>query len=418
MRAISNEQKNYVSKLRIILNGFSNYLTKKKISELEIEEIMYDINLFLQEYHLGYSEVALDELDHTDFSSFFEDFVAKKWFGVSKNQVLSLCRSLKRFVEFLRETLNFYRNEIKFKKVVDSLNSDLYVDLIDDSEQKEDESSIYIGEQLEGESIEEFIVRNLDSILFAKEKLREESEKEVLLDLKSLKETLSQWYDIKEINLVEQIQENFKKNHSEIKEFSKDDIIAAIDYSLTDILKKKCTQQQIAKRNNISVTTLVKIRSLLSPYIPLELFYPNFLSDKDIKSNCEKTYIFKVNCLFKRKNWMKIEMRESQTLEELHYQILFHLTSEIFEDINYDKSYSFYMTGKEVDYKKEYCGPSEYVENDEKSAFIALKKLNLGYRQKFLYLYDYSVSLKYSVQLIGIGLYNSSIKYPKLINSN
>lgn len=407
-----------MSKLRIILNGFSNYLTKKKISELEIEEIMYDINLFLQEYHLGYSEVALDELDHTDFSSFFEDFVAKKWFGVSKNQVLSLCRSLKRFVEFLRETLNFYRNEIKFKKVVDSLNSDLYVDLIDDSEQKEDESSIYIGEQLEGESIEEFIVRNLDSILFAKEKLREESEKEVLLDLKSLKETLSQWYDIKEINLVEQIQENFKKNHSEIKEFSKDDIIAAIDYSLTDILKKKCTQQQIAKRNNISVTTLVKIRSLLSPYIPLELFYPNFLSDKDIKSNCEKTYIFKVNCLFKRKNWMKIEMRESQTLEELHYQILFQLTSEIFEDINYDKSYSFYMTGKEVDYKKEYCGPSEYVENDEKSAFIALKKLNLGYRQKFLYLYDYSVSLKYSVQLIGIGLYNSSIKYPKLINSN
>lgn len=407
-----------MSKLRIILNGFSNYLTKKKISELEIEEIMYDINLFLQEYHLGYSEVALDELDHTDFSSFFEDFVAKKWFGVSKNQVLSLCRSLKRFVEFLRETLNFYRNEIKFKKVVDSLNSDLYVDLIDDSEQKEDESSIYIGEQLEGESIEEFIVRNLDSILFAKEKLRKESEKEVLLDLKSLKETLSQWYDIKEINLVEQIQENFKKNHSEIKEFSKDDIIAAIDYSLTDILKKKCTQQQIAKRNNISVTTLVKIRSLLSPYIPLELFYPNFLSDKDIKSNCEKTYIFKVNCLFKRKNWMKIEMRESQTLEELHYQILFHLTSEIFEDINYDKSYSFYMTGKEVDYKKEYCGPSEYVENDEKSAFIALKKLNLGYRQKFLYLYDYSVSLKYSVQLIGIGLYNSSIKYPKLINSN
>ena len=407
-----------MSKLRIILNGFSNYLTKKKISELEIEEIMYDINLFLQEYHLGYSEVALDELDHTDFSSFFEDFVAKKWFGVSKNQVLSLCRSLKRFVEFLRETLNFYRNEIKFKKVVDSLNSDLYVDLIDDSEQKEDESSIYIGEQLEGESIEEFIVRNLDSILFAKEKLREESEKGVLLDLKSLKETLSQWYDIKEINLVEQIQENFKKNHSEIKEFSKDDIIAAIDYSLTDILKKKCTQQQIAKRNNISVTTLVKIRSLLSPYIPLELFYPNFLSDKDIKSNCEKTYIFKVNCLFKRKNWMKIEMRESQTLEELHYQILFQLTSEIFEDINYDKSYSFYMTGKEVDYKKEYCGPSEYVENDEKSAFIALKKLNLGYRQKFLYLYDYSVSLKYSVQLIGIGLYNSSIKYPKLINSN
>ena len=407
-----------MSKLRIILNGFSNYLTKKKISELEIEEIMYDINLFLQEYHLGYSEVALDELDHTDFSSFFEDFVAKKWFGVSKNQVLSLCRSLKHFVEFLRETLNFYRNEIKFKKVVDSLNSDLYVDLIDDSEQKEDESSIYIGEQLEGESIEEFIVRNLDSILFAKEKLREESEKEVLLDLKSLKETLSQWYDIKEINLVEQIQENFKKNHSEIKEFSKDDIIAAIDYSLTDILKKKCTQQQIAKRNNISVTTLVKIRSLLSPYIPLELFYPNFLSDKDIKSNCEKTYIFKVNCLFKRKNWMKIEMRESQTLEELHYQILFQLTSEIFEDINYDKSYSFYMTGKEVDYKKEYCGPSEYVENDEKSAFIALKKLNLGYRQKFLYLYDYSVSLKYSVQLIGIGLYNSSIKYPKLINSN
>ena len=407
-----------MSKLRIILNGFSNYLTKKKISELEIEEIMYDINLFLQEYHLGYSEVALDELDHTDFSSFFEDFVAKKWFGVSKNQVLSLCRSLKHFVEFLRETLNFYRNEIKFKKVVDSLNSDLYVDLIDDSEQKEDESSIYIGEQLEGESIEEFIVRNLDSILFAKEKLRKESEKEVLLDLKSLKETLSQWYDIKEINLVEQIQENFKKNHSEIKEFSKDDIIAAIDYSLTDILKKKCTQQQIAKRNNISVTTLVKIRSLLSPYIPLELFYPNFLSDKDIKSNCEKTYIFKVNCLFKRKNWMKIEMRESQTLEELHYQILFQLTSEIFEDINYDKSYSFYMTGKEVDYKKEYCGPSEYVENDEKSAFIALKKLNLGYRQKFLYLYDYSVSLKYSVQLIGIGLYNSSIKYPKLINSN
>ena len=418
--AISNEQTIYVSKLRIILNGFSKYLISKNIfPKTESEEILDDVVLFLQEYHLGYSEEPLDELDHTEFSSFFEYFVGKKWIGVSRSQVESLCHSLKFFIEFLREKLRFYQNESLFKKILDSLNSELYKDLIEDSVQEDESksqiSSVYIGEQFEDESVEEFIIRNIDRIMAAEGKLKEESEKKSLMDSIDLKEILNQWYDMKEINIAEQILETFKNIYSKIKDFTKNELIATIDYALTDILRKKYTQQQIAKRNKISVQKLTKIRSALSPFIPLKFFYPIFLSNEEINSDAEKTYFFKVNCLFERNNSMKIEMRESQTLENLHDQIHFYLTTEIVEDIDYDKSYSFYMSGKEWDYKSEYRGPPEYVQDDSKSALITLKKLDLGYRQKFLYLYDYKLELKYSVQLIGIGLENNSKRYPYLI---
>jgi len=126
-----NGQKAYVSKLRIILHGFSNYLiSKKKVPKIEGENILDDVVLFLQHYHLGYSEEALDEIDHTEYEAFFEYFVVKKWLGVTPEQVKSFCHSLKIFIEFLREKMSFYQKEPIFKKILDSLNSKRYKDLL------------------------------------------------------------------------------------------------------------------------------------------------------------------------------------------------------------------------------------------------------------------------------------------------
>ncbi len=131
LSTLYNEQRAYVSKLRIILHGFLNYLiSKKKLPKIESGHVLDDVVLFLQEYHLGYSEEALDEINFTEYESFFEYFVAKKWFGVTPEQVKSLCHSLQIFVEFLREKLSFYQKESIFRKILDSLNSERYKDLL------------------------------------------------------------------------------------------------------------------------------------------------------------------------------------------------------------------------------------------------------------------------------------------------
>lgn len=129
--ALYDEQKSYIRKLRIIFSGFHDYLSKEKsLSQNVINQKIDAVQTYLQQYHLGYSEVGLSELDSSDFSAFFEYFVAQKWFGITKSEFKSLCPSLKAFVEFLRDKLNYYQEESVYNDIIDSLNSELYRDLI------------------------------------------------------------------------------------------------------------------------------------------------------------------------------------------------------------------------------------------------------------------------------------------------
>jgi len=210
----------------------------------------------------------------------------------------------------------------------------------------------------------------------------EEQEKQNFKNSINLTKDLSEWCNSEEIKTAKFILENFSENYSNIKNLSKSELLGAIDYSLSEMAKKTLTQKQIAKRHKISVYKLRKARSLIAPYIPINFFYKLFLSNEEISSNREKTFIFKVNSNYFKNYWCKLELLESQTLDYLHDTI------QRVMEFNYyfeDHLNSFFMSGKEWDSDTEYCGPAEYQEyKDTKKTTIALKELNLGYKQKFL----------------------------------
>ena len=106
------------------------YLRKRICPKILLIKKKDAIQTYLQEYHLGYSEVGLSELDSSDFTAFFEYFVARKWFGITKSEFKALCSSLKSFVEFLNEKLNYYQKKSIYNNIIKALNSNLYYDLI------------------------------------------------------------------------------------------------------------------------------------------------------------------------------------------------------------------------------------------------------------------------------------------------
>ena len=428
MYALYDEQKKYVKKLRIIFNGFYDYLSKEKdLSHNLINKKMEAVHTYLQEYHLGYSEVGLSELDSTDFTAFFEYFVAKKWFGITKSEFKALSPGLKSFVEFLKEKLNYYQKKSVLSNIIKSLNPDLYHDLIfsmvnkedhieDDSEDDSVIESIFVGEMSDNMSITEFIVENIDSILATKKIMDNNSKKDSLKKSIKLKINLNKWYTQKEINLAEKIQEDLFTKYSKITNLKKNELLAEIDYTINDIFKKGYTQKQIAQRNRISVGKLTNFRSLLSPYIPIEYFYPNYLSGELIEANLEKSYIFKINSKQYRNFWAKFELLESHTLDDLHDTIQDIMD---FSDRYEGHLYSFFLNGKEWDSNTEYASPIEFQDvRNVKKTTLTLNELSLGYKQKFLYIYDYAESVKINIVLINVGIQDKKKKDPHIIRTN
>jgi len=229
----------------------------------------------------------------------------------------------------------------------------------------------------------------------------------------NLTKELNEWYKEEEIKIAEGILEELFKNYSRIKKLSNNELLSAIDYALSEIYQKKITQKQIAERHNISVYKLREARTSIAPFILIKFFYKLFLSDEEINSNKEKTYIFKVNSNYFKNYWSKLELLESQTLDVLHEVI-----QQIMEFNNYfkDHLYSFFMSGKIWDSDTQYSVPSEYQEYcSAKKTTSPLKELNLGYTQRFLYLYDFGECLKYTITVIGIGIYHKNKKYPYIV---
>ncbi len=74
------------------------------------------------------------------------------------------------------------------------------------------------------------------------------------------------------------------------------------------------------------------------------------------------------------------------------------------------------MNGKEWDHDSEYAGPPEFQqERDVRHSDIQLKDLKLGYKQRFLYLYDYGDCIRYNITIVGLGICNDDKIYPQLI---
>ncbi|MHA1150341.1 MAG: IS1096 element passenger TnpR family protein [Promethearchaeota archaeon] len=445
---ISNEQKQYVKKLNILFGGFHAYLKDdKELTIKKVNAIMDNIEIFLQIFHLDYSEAVLCELDIEEISYYLHDFLPRKWLDFSKKNLKSMCESLKRFISFLRETLHYYPNEIVFKKMIDALNAEQVIDTLDWDEEEPNENTddllkgyslkykgfegekvFYSLENENGEPPSTEIISNFLKLIESFRKVREEKEqsdmegkKKKFFDSIKLENELKPWYTSEEIKVGKLILKEVFNNFHALKTLNKNGLLAAIDHALSEIYSKKVTQSAIAKRHHTSSTTLINHRYIIAPCIPLEYFYPLFISEEDLKAGKEKTYIFKVNMFSSRnykviktneQNLYKFELVESNTLDDLHETI----QQFIIGDDYGEHLYSFFLNGKEWDNDSEYAGPPEFQqERGAKHTDIQLKDLKFGYKQRFLYLYDYGDCIRYNITVIGLGIYNDDKIYPHLI---
>ncbi len=143
--AITEEQKPYVRKLNVLFGGFHEYLkNENKLTKKASDAIIEDIEMFLQIFHLDYSDKWLSELDKEEVDYYLQDVLPRKWLGFSKSDLKSMCESLKVFLDFLKEKLNYFPNEICYRKMMEALNINEIIDAIDWGDE-EDEDDIADG---------------------------------------------------------------------------------------------------------------------------------------------------------------------------------------------------------------------------------------------------------------------------------
>jgi len=431
---IMDEQKNYVRKLNILFGGFHSYLKNElQLAKNAVKAIMEDIETFLQIFHLNYSEKLLSELEEEELNYFLKDFLPRKWLNFSKNDLKSMCKSLNIFIGFLKEKLRYYLNDGLYKNMIKALDANQIINTIDRGDKDvgnenafnpNDISLKYKGIingnlmfSIESEDkVSPDIWKNFLKLMKTFQSVREkekssemELKKNLLIKSINLETDLNQWYNVEEIKVGQEILEIVLKSFHELKNLNNKGLLAAIDYALSEIFSKKTTQSAIAKRHDTSPVTLINHRYIIAPCIPLKYFYHLFLSEDDLKLAKEKTYVFKVNNYYNGRDWSKFELAESSTLDDLHHAIQLFMDGDLYDE----HLYSFFMNGKEWDDSAEYAGPPEFQqERCSRLTNIQLIELNLGYKQRFLYLYDYGDCLKYNVTIIGLGIRDDTKTYP------
>lgn len=103
---------------------------------------MDDVEIFLQIFHLDYSEKLLSKLDDDELYYYLQDFLPRKWLDFSKSHLKSMCKSLKIFIRFLREKLHYYPDDNHYKKMRFALNANQIINTIDWGDEENDDDGI------------------------------------------------------------------------------------------------------------------------------------------------------------------------------------------------------------------------------------------------------------------------------------
>lgn len=135
----------------------------------------------------------------------------------------------------------------------------------------------------------------------------------------------------------------------------------------------------------------------------------------------QKTIIFQVNylgrcgCGFSRRVERKIELKETQTLDDLHEAIIYkafnwedpHMYSFHFDNIPYSEN-------RKMEYS---CDPEEDVLGSEKpnSTKTKLKDLNFKKEQKVLFVFDFGDDHQFGINIEGFGEAEKDKKYPCIL---
>jgi len=126
-------------------------------------------------------------------------------------------------------------------------------------------------------------------------------------------------------------------------------------------------------------------------------------------------YLGQCGCGFSREVARKIELKETQTLDDLHEAIIIqsfgwddpHMYSFHFDNIPYSKNRS-----------KEYsCDPEPDMFNGAKpnSTKVKLKGLNLKKNQKFLFVFDFGDDHQFGINVEGFGEAEKGKEYPRIL---
>jgi len=122
------------------------------------------------------------------------------------------------------------------------------------------------------------------------------------------------------------------------------------------------------------------------------------------------TFTFKVTYLRDPDVWRVIEIREDQTLDDLHYAI------QVAVDFDADHLYSFYMSNRAWDEMTEYSSP--YAQGPSAGG-VKIRDLTLRMKQRFLYLFDYGDEHRFEVQLVDVDPGAPTEEdYPRIVESH
>jgi hypothetical protein len=117
---------------------------------------------------------------------------------------------------------------------------------------------------------------------------------------------------------------------------------------------------------------------------------------------------------FSREVTRKIEMRDTQTLDDLHYSIIFDALG--WKD---GHMYSFHLDNTPYGARdKEYnCMPQPDPDTGEKPkpTSMKLKDLKLEVGQRFLFLFDFGDDQEFGIEVVGSGRSRSKAPYPMFI---
>ena len=131
---------------------------------------------------------------------------------------------------------------------------------------------------------------------------------------------------------------------------------------------------------------------------------------KEIDPN--QTIIFKVMFKYRKGTWRKIELKATDTLEDLHDAI-----QDAIEWDN-DHLYSFFMDNKfsKGDFDAEYTRPYEPEgRNTADKAKVGMFGFSKG--QKFAYLFDFGDNHRFEIEVVDFGTVDKSKDYPVVFES-
>ena len=123
-----------------------------------------------------------------------------------------------------------------------------------------------------------------------------------------------------------------------------------------------------------------------------------------------RTITFEVTAERDQSVWRRIELTEEDTLHDLHRAIQ---DAFLLDD---GHLYAFFTNNHAWDRVHQYGGPRATGAPHEASR-TTLAGLPLKINKRFLYLFDFGAELRHEVKVIGEGLVEHNVEYPRMVDS-